>query len=365
MKNFYVLLLAGILSIGSAYSQCQASFTYQVNGNTVSFTNTSTTDSSTAMTWQWTFGDGNFSGNNDPSHTYLTPGTYQVCLFIVDFTLCPTNPTMQFCDSVTIPANNPCQASFTYQVNGSTVNFTNTSTTDSSTAMTWQWSFGDGSFSSNNDPSHTYSAPGTYQVCLFIVDFTLCPTNPTMQFCDSVTIAGTNPCQASFTYTQNGNTVSFTNTSSTDSVTSDQFQWSFGDGSFSGATDPVHTYPGPGTYYVCLLIVDFDCNPNPTMQYCDSITIYPVGLEEQQALNSRVYPNPVQDQLNFQFDSRQGMDLKLEVTNILGELIASQEVRIEPGKQVVTVNTSAWTEGTYIVRMVKDRQVLDWHRIIK
>jgi|GEM_PF-1920301 len=82
------------------------------------------------------------------------------------------------------------------------------------------------------------------------------------------------PCNNSigFTYTITNNGVQFTNTSSHTPATADQFIWDFGDGNNSGNNNPLHNYTSPGTYYVCLTIVDWNC-PNPTMHLCDTIVI--------------------------------------------------------------------------------------------
>lgn len=53
-------------------------------------------------------------------------------------------------------------ASFAHSTNGLLVSFTDSST---STNTLW-WDFGDGSFSSISNPTHLYSTPGTYVVCL-------------------------------------------------------------------------------------------------------------------------------------------------------------------------------------------------------
>ena len=50
-----------------------------------------------------------------------------------------------------------------------TVNFTDTSTAGSSAITAWYWDFGDGTYSSTQSPSHTYSGFGIYQVSLRVV----------------------------------------------------------------------------------------------------------------------------------------------------------------------------------------------------
>ena len=102
-----ITMLSGMLMLAlgnfSNAQACQASFTYTQNGTTVDFTNTSTSDSSTASQWSWDFGDNNTSPNNDPTHTYAQPGTYTVCLFIVDWN-CQQNPTLAYCDTIIVTA---------------------------------------------------------------------------------------------------------------------------------------------------------------------------------------------------------------------------------------------------------------------
>lgn len=50
------------------------------------------------------------------------------------------------------------------------VNFTDQSTPGSGTISSWHWTFGDGSVSNIQNPSHTYSNPGTYPVTLTVIN---------------------------------------------------------------------------------------------------------------------------------------------------------------------------------------------------
>ncbi len=62
-----------------------------------------------------------------------------------------------------INANLP-DASYQYDINGATVNFTNASQGNNS--VLFDWNFGDGNFSVDTNPVHTYSSTGTYTVTL-------------------------------------------------------------------------------------------------------------------------------------------------------------------------------------------------------
>ncbi len=142
-------------------------------------TATFTDMSSSATSWLWEFGDGNTSTQQNPTHTYATPGTYTVCLIVSDScgidTVC--NPVVISC-----PAPAP---GFTYNAVGSVTNFTNT-TTAGGGIIGYLWDFGDGNTSTVQDPQHTYAADGTYTVCLTVTD--TCGTDST---CQTITIIGT------------------------------------------------------------------------------------------------------------------------------------------------------------------------------
>lgn len=58
----------------------QSLFTYSTSVNNVQFTDLSTA----ANQWTWDFGDGNYATNQNPSHTYASPGTYIACLIVSD-----------------------------------------------------------------------------------------------------------------------------------------------------------------------------------------------------------------------------------------------------------------------------------------
>src|SRR5690554_2773262 len=97
MKKIFLLITIILTYTAQLFAQCQSSFTYTNSGSAFSFTNTSTPLATGAIVL-WTFGDGNTSTQVSPQHTYAQPGSYEVCLVVVDFTCFP-NPTMQFCDS--------------------------------------------------------------------------------------------------------------------------------------------------------------------------------------------------------------------------------------------------------------------------
>ncbi|HEY1645056.1 MAG TPA: PKD domain-containing protein, partial [Candidatus Saccharimonadales bacterium] len=186
------------VKIGKPASVCGADFTSSTtdNGLTVNFVNTST-DTTAATQYTWSFGDGGFSHLRNPQHSYNAAGKYDVCLTITDSTESFCDST--FCDSITlIKLPDVCGADFTYSSSGFTANFTSTST-DTTTATQYRWSFGDDSISHQRNPKHNYKKAGTYTVCLTITDSTLSYCDSTL--CEDVVItAPTSECTASFTW---------------------------------------------------------------------------------------------------------------------------------------------------------------------
>ena len=248
---------------------------------TYHFTNTSTPLAATDSI-RWSFGDGTFSNQVNPNHTYAQPGTYTVCLRIIkrnaNGTL--TNCIKEKCYSIVIaPFINPCTlvANYTWyrdslpNVAANTIHFINTSAPVASTDSI-RWTFGDGTFSSQLNPTHVYAQAGTYIVCLRIIKRSAngALTNCIKEKCYTIVI--TQSCNIAANYTwqadvSNYKKINFTNT--TIAPASATALWNFGDGTTGTTWNASHIYAQAGTYYICLRVQNGNC-----ISYkCDSITI--------------------------------------------------------------------------------------------
>jgi PKD repeat protein len=206
------------------------------------------TSSNSPTAWLWSFGDGSSATTKNPAHTYTSAGTYSVTLTASNSAGSTTISQSGYI-TVTKEAAVPAASFLATGPSGEiplTVQFFDAS---SNTPSSWVWSFGDGDYSTSQNPSHTYTAAGSYTVTLtasntagsdteveedcVVAD----PAKPVAAFAANIT-SGTAPL-----------TVVFTD-SSTNTPTA--WYWSFGDGSTSSAQNVTHTYESTGSYAVTL-----------------------------------------------------------------------------------------------------------------
>ncbi len=224
-----------------------SNFTFAVDDSLVTFTNFSTTNS---FSYSWSFGDGTFSTDLNPTHIYGATGVYEVTLTAANG--CGSHSTTFFVDVVTNQGGVAPAASFTADGNSgcapTTINFTDLS---AGAPTSWNWSFPGGTPSTSTDqnPTVTYDNPGSYTVTL---EASNSFGNDIATQVGYVTIENT-PSANFFTSTS-GLDATFNNTS-TDATT---YSWDFGDGNTSTSANPTHTYANGGTYTVTLIATN-DC----------------------------------------------------------------------------------------------------------
>ena len=140
------------VTINLSKSAPQAKFSYTTNGLEVSFKNQSVN----AQSYSWNFGNGKTSTQKDPTITYGSAGTYSVSL-----TASNGETTNTYTQSITVSYKQP--ASFTYKNEAPLkVVLTNTSTN----ATSYEWDFGDGTSSTEMNPTHRYASVGSYIITL-------------------------------------------------------------------------------------------------------------------------------------------------------------------------------------------------------
>jgi len=217
-----------------------AHLTYTTNGMCMPVTVSFTSIAPTAVQWTWLFGNGDSSNLQNPVYTYYNTPSDSLSLTIMDANGCYKTVKEQNIDyynaSMSVDQSSGCTPL--------TVQFTDIS----NGALTWAWDFGDGNTSTLQNPSHTYTTNGIYDVrmiCTFpggctdttIYNDYITAQTPTSDFF-SPSVAGCSPTQ-----------INFTNTSTDATI----FEWNFGDGGTSTSVNPSHIYYIPGYYDIRLV----------------------------------------------------------------------------------------------------------------
>jgi PKD repeat protein len=243
---------------------CQALFQFEQNpDNLLEFT-FSDTSTGTIESWEWDFGDGTTSDLQNPLHTYTSDGEFVVCLTIFD-DWGPCEDT--FCDTIFIELPELCEADFEFSNVGE--NPFEFEFIDNSVGHinAWEWDFGDGFTSDEQNPAHVYADTGSYGVCLSVYKLdSLLFCNSTI--CYNIIVHAPAPtCQADFRAevdmgVNKPNLYHFVDVSQGEP---NEWSWDFGDGNSSYEQNPSHQYADGGTYEVSLKITVY----NIWGEYCE------------------------------------------------------------------------------------------------
>lgn len=227
------------------------------------------------VTWLWDFGNGLTSTLPNPFVNYTSAGTYSVTLRVTNDKGC----TRVLSKTNYITVTNGVTADFTHTLSTvcrppADITFTNTST--GPPTLSYLWDFGDGNFSTNPNPVHSYTASGSYIVTLVTTSTAGCQDTARSS---PIVIGG---FTTSFTYPPQvcaGEAADFTNTSTPAPVST---LWNFGDGGTATTTNATHIYSTAGTYQVTLYNTYSSCidsitqnitvNANPVADFTAPIT---------------------------------------------------------------------------------------------
>ena len=255
-----------------------ANFTPSVTkciGQPVIFTDLSSTNGGMSIqSWLWNFDDPLSGPNNtstlqNPPHTFMRAGSYDVTLLITSINGCtstyPTSPTPITIDSLPVSI-------FTWvpSCEGNTTQFTDASIPHANFITSYVWDFGDGSATSTQpSPSHNYATYGIKNVHLTITNDHGCIHDTTIQV-----LVYPKPL-AGFSYTTPnclGSPVQFISQSTTVNGYVGHIAkwiWNFGDGTpdttvyWPGNPNIFHTFLGTATSHDVTLTVITDTINTP------------------------------------------------------------------------------------------------------
>jgi gliding motility-associated-like protein len=214
-----------------------------------------------AAGFKWFFGDGDSSSLQNPVHTYENPGQYSVSLIAYNTNGCPDTVVKTNLIELGVPAIQGIQnlpfmgcapQTLTLKpaiLSGDLVNY-------------YEWDFGDGSFSNDSIPTHTYHNVGIYNVSLIVKTTEGCTDT---LFMPNAVNLGARPKSAFSANPINecaDTTVQFKD-ASTGFVT--DWLWLFGDGTSSSEQNPAHMYVDTGYMNVTLIVSQYGCYDTLTL----------------------------------------------------------------------------------------------------
>jgi PKD repeat protein len=139
-----------------------------------------------------------------------------------------------------------------------------------------------------------------------------------------------------------------------------QWQWQFGDGDSSKLKNPMHIYDTVGVFEVSLRTSDGSIF-NTHTKY-DYITVLPVGVEEYEILPELVVaPNPFREVSNVRFSIFYAADVKIEVYNLLGELVSVPIIgSYGPGTYTMplSITEMGHPAGIYLLRFTAGKKTI-------
>ncbi|MBC8032610.1 MAG: PKD domain-containing protein [Chitinophagaceae bacterium] len=235
VRNRYIRIISGITPDFNFSRAGACGFPVNIN-----FSNQ--TAGPGVLDYAWTFGNGQSSTLKDPSTLYASSGTYDVRLRVNSNFGCSGEITKP----ITLGNTNTSISAPASSCPGRPVAFVNSSTP---APVSSSWDFGDGTRSTQTNPSKIFTTPGTYTVtltskypeCEGVATQNIVITNQ-----PGVDFTSANPTGCTLPYT-----VNFQNTSP-DAVS---YLWNFGDGTTSAAQNPSHVYNRTGAFNVTLSII--------------------------------------------------------------------------------------------------------------
>ncbi len=292
------------------------------------------------ITWHWDFDNSSATSTlQNPSYTYTTSGTYNVCLKVTN-----QNGSDSICKPVIVDI--PPVANFGFDDSGSpTIVFSDSST---GPPTTWFWDFDNANVTSiHQDTTYTYPKNGTFDVCLKVTN-----SVGSDSICKSVIINTVLPT-ANFSYdTTYMPIIAFTDKSS---VSPTSWLWDFDDlGATSTMQDPVHAFTTNGIHNVCLIATNF---VGSSTAYCKNININGVGINEKFSLNQiSVYPNPFSDKTIIKIlSTKHYSDISMKCVDMMGKRI---EVSYIVKDNKIELSRNELSKGTYFFELFdKDEKI--------
>jgi gliding motility-associated-like protein len=267
-----------------------------------------------SATYTWNFDGATVNSGSGPGPwdiSWDTEGNKTITL-TVNENGCPSNETANTLTVLKSPITafdaNPVEGCVPFDVE-----FTN-NTTNQSSQVSYEWDFGNGTTSSEESPTISYTEAGNYTVSLTSTNDQKCADVATQAYL----IKANETPTAQFVAEPPAAILEDATINFTDKSVSSEtlvYDWDFDDGSTSGDKNPTHTYSATGVYLVNLLVT----SPNG----CESETTTEVTIHPDFAVYAPSAFTPNGDGKNDLFEVK-GVGIKtyhLQIYSRWGELV--------------------------------------------
>ncbi len=349
------------IPIGKEYldnDTCFASFSFSQtssDGLIFEFYDSSFSPSGEIDTYTWDFGDGNFSSEINPIHTYEQEGEYIVILQI------DAGDCRSFFETIIYAGENnwysdDCMSLFWFTTNPNNYKefYFNDFSYGNGEILFWVWDFGDGNTSILQNPLHEFEEDGEFEVTLTIITET-CESEFTMEL--NVYESGTAGDSLMPLFipevVEGGDSIYFHNLSQ---GTITEEMWDFGDGEYSFDHDPTHRFTG-GIHEVALsvwneeesntIVIEFNFeNETKTSIEIIKTSFYPGGISsvsENITDKIKLYPNPANEYITI---NKLSGNTNINIFDITGKNIYKQNNCYQKNK---IINIQNFPKGIYFI----------------
>lgn len=242
-------------------------------GESISFEDQSvlTPNAGNITDYYWSLDDGTILNTSDPDYTYLDPGTYDVTYGVYTSGECTDTITKTVVVSP-IPLADYSVAAVCQNEQSEFINNSSVDNIDGNVIDTYEWTFGDGSSTTGQNPVITYGSENVYATQLIVTTNNGCKDTltetATVWPLPIVDFSPTDVCLEFDTDFIDETTVSNTHTNNT----LVDWQWDFGDGSTSTQQNPVYGYMNDGVFNANLTVTSNNgCVNDTTLE----VTVHP------------------------------------------------------------------------------------------
>ncbi len=226
--------------------------------------------------------------------------------------------------------NSTTNCSTTYQ-------FTDAST---NSPTSWSWDFGDGNTSTQQNPIHTYSTPGTYTAKLVSTN-----AYGNSTFSMPITVLGLLPLFNVPDTVNLGVPLYITNATQGNAIA---YLWDFGNGTTSNSNDATITFTDGG--WTTVVLTAYDANG---CEYTSSKQIWVLSPnainDREQVFNISVFPNPTKDMVSVNFQAPTQTAGSVSLYNTLGEVIGTYAYRVNA--TTINIDMSRIAGGVYLLKL--------------